>query len=383
VRVRAMQKRQRNALAWYLAGFLGVQLGLGVCIDRYWPAQRDSDFNELVQIVRERQAAPSPLSPASEPNEAFSAARAGARGRGQGAPGRPLVLVFGSSRTQGDLRAERLNAPADSTAPIVVNCAVLGGGPMMHQVMLRRFLDAGIRPDLAFVEVMPMALSARQGYPIEEMQQTWRYTAAEVRGLWRYYADPARLCYHWAVTRVFPFFHYQAQLRDVLCIDIPVAGRPRFASGRDDYGWVRPVEMTPPQEIERLTRENLKFYDSALTQPAVAQGALNALGDMLDLCLREHIPVVLILPPEGSAFRSYAPTVAERLVDAVRTLAGERGVPVIDARAWVDDNGFYDGHHALVKGADQYTQRFAREALAPYLARLSSRFATGLARMGR
>jgi len=341
-----MQKRQRKALAWYLAGFAVIQLGLGIWIDRYSPANRDPDFDELTRIVHERQAA---------------------------APGRPLVLVFGSSRTQGNLRAELLNHPANPAAPVVVNCAVLGGGPMMHQVMLRRFLRNGIRPDLAFIEVMPMSLSARDGAPIEEMQQTWRYTAGEVRHLWRYYAEPLQLCYHWAVARAFPFNQNQAQLRDALGIDIPAAGRHKYASSRDDYGWGGAGTTTPQCEIERLTRANLKFYHRALTQPALAPGAVRAIGDMLDFCHARRVPVVLLIPPEASAFRSYAPAVEACHVHAVRRLAHERDVPVVDARTWVDDDGFYDGHHALTKGADQYTRRFAGEALTPHFSRLSSR----------
>jgi hypothetical protein len=40
-------------------------------------------------------------------------------------------------------------------------------------------------------------------------------------------------------------------------------------------------------------------------------------------------------------------------------------VPLIDARDWVDDDGFWDGHHMLPAGAAQFTHRFEREALQP------------------
>lgn len=348
MRLRELHNQKRQALLWYLAGFAAVQLALGVCIDRYWPANRDPDFDELTRIVRERQAA---------------------------APGRPLVLVFGSSRTQSNLRAECLNNPADNNAPIVVNCAILGGGPMMHEIMLHRFLRAGIRPDLAFIEVMPMSLSACEGAPIEERQQTWRYSASEVRHLLRYFVQWHQLCYHWAVARVFPYKHNQAQLRDALAIDIPAVGRRKYASGRDDFGWCRAAISAPPAEIERCTHGNLKFYHSALTQPGLAPGAVQALGDALDFCKARHVPAVLFLPPEGSAFRSYAPEVEACHVDAVRKLAGERGLSVLDARTWVDDDAFFDGHHVFLKGADQFTHRFASEALPQYLPSVSNRTA--------
>jgi hypothetical protein len=50
----------------------------------------------------------------------------------------------------------------------------------------------------------------------------------------------------------------------------------------------------------------------------------------------------------------------------VRRLARELSVPLVDARTWIDDDGFSDGHHALPSGADQYTERFAREVLGRY-----------------
>jgi hypothetical protein len=40
---------------------------------------------------------------------------------------------------------------------------------------------------------------------------------------------------------------------------------------------------------------------------------------------------------------------------------------VIDGMAWVDDNGFYDGHHTFADGAMQFTERFRREAIVPLL----------------
>jgi len=62
--------------------------------------------------------------------------------------------------------------------------------------------------------------------------------------------------------------------------------------------------------------------------------------------------------------------VEESHLTAVRGLAQELAVPLIDGRTWVDDDGFYDGHHVTQKGAEQYTRRFGRDALVPYLSRL-------------
>jgi hypothetical protein len=315
---------------------LAIQFGLGICIDRFWAAKRDPDFHELQGIVRARQAE---------------------------APGRPLVLFLGSSRTKQALRAELLNEPGDPSAPIVVNSAISGGGPMMHQVLIRRWLVAGIRPDLIYLEIMPMSLSARQGAPIEEFQQTWRYDAEEVTHLWKYYTEPTRLVGHWALARAFPCYHNQAELRDTLALDIPLTGKKINAIGRDHYGWEASPAVTPPRDAERQSRESVEHYAFALNQPELAPGAVRALRDVLKLCADEGIPAVLVLPPEGSCFRSFAPDVEDRQIKEIHELAAEWSVAVIDARAWVDDDGFADGHHTTVEGADKFTRRFAREVL--------------------
>ena len=40
---------------------------------------------------------------------------------------------------------------------------------------------------------------------------------------------------------------------------------------------------------------------------------------------------------------------------------------MIDAREWVPDVGFSDGHHLLPAGATTFTDRLGREALIPLL----------------
>jgi hypothetical protein len=339
VRPAVTQARKRNDLLWYGAGFLLVQLGLAVGVERFWPAVRDPDFDDLQRIVRDQAAA---------------------------APGRPLALAIGSSRTLMALRPDRLNLSSDPATPCLINAGVAGGGPMLYQVALRRFLAAGLRPNQVYLEIMPVILSARRGSPFEERQLTERYSAAEVARLWPYYAEPARLAGPWLLARVLPCYRHAVELRLAMGIDLPVGGLPRRRSGRDDLGWRPCPQAVTAVEVEVMTREALEEYEPILTQPAVAPGALRAYRDVIRLCLDEHIPVVLVVPPEGSAFRNFAPAVAAAHLAAVRDLARELAVPLIDARTWVDDRCFIDGHHATREGTEQYTERFGCEVLQRY-----------------
>jgi hypothetical protein len=121
----------------------------------------------------------------------------------------------------------------------------------------------------------------------------------------------------------------------------------------------------PAERTQFLIKNDLEFYHPALTQAAVAPGAMNALRSFLSLSRKERIPVVLIVPPEGSGFRYYCPAARAAQLDAVRALADEFGVRLLDHGAWVDDDYFWDGHHPTEQGATQYTKRFATEVFDP------------------
>jgi hypothetical protein len=339
VRRAETQRRCRSDLIWYLVGLVAVQLGLAVGIDGYWPALRDPTFGDLQRIVHDRQAE---------------------------LPGRPLVLALGSSRTKMALRAERLNHLEDATAPLVVNAAQLGGGPMQHLALLRRLLHEGIRPRLIFLEVMPMALSNRDGRPMEErVIDLSRFSAPEVARMWPYCAQPLRFAWPWALVHVWPCQHYRARMRDVLSIDAADSTPCRYMTG-DGWGWQSADMDQSRPDVETATRATLESHRLALTQPELATGAVRAFRDLLALCRREGIAVVLFMPAECSGFRNYCPDVADAQARAIRHLAAEAAVPLIDARTWIADDGFIDGHHATRAGADQFTERFAREALAHY-----------------
>lgn len=342
MRPREFQRWHRKDVVWSLLGVVLVQLALAIGIDQYWPAIRDPEYDDLERMVRSSQAE---------------------------SPGRPLVLAFGSSRTKLALNAALLNNPSDAAAPVVLNCAALGSGPLRNGIVMTRMLRAGIRPQYVFIEIIPMALSNRDGAPIEErLLPAEHVTAPEAMHLWHNFSEPYRLLFPWLRARTLPVRFHNVELRQALKVDLAVGARPRHTLTRDDFGWGgHPTTAFTPEQMKQSTDVALAGYSAALRQPDLAPGTLRALAEMLALCQREHIPATIVVPPEGTLFRAHAPAVAQIHMDAVRNLAREFGVPLIDARAWVDDDGFFDGHHTLGRGANQFTERFRREALEPIL----------------
>ncbi len=134
--------RGRAAVLWTLLLFALSQLALGLWICRRHPEFRDPEFSSVLTGLRSRLAE---------------------------APGRPLVLVLGSSRPANSLRPAILTrALADTEpSPVVFNAALLWGGPLHELLVFRRLLADGVRPDWLLIEVFPPMLT-QQGAFSEE-----------------------------------------------------------------------------------------------------------------------------------------------------------------------------------------------------------------------
>ena len=112
------------------------------------------------------------------------------------------------------------------------------------------------------------------------------------------------------------------------------------------------------QTRRRLTGLAYQQYRRALQEFELSQGAVQALRDILALCRQRDIPTALVVMPEGSVFRGWYPPATQTRVEAfLAEFPSQENVPLIDARLWVEDDGFYDGHHMLPSGAEVFTDR--------------------------
>ena len=61
---------------------------------------------------------------------------------------------------------------------------------------------------------------------------------------------------------------------------------------------------------------------------------------------------------------------AEVVADTIEELFCRRafGVPVVDARGWLSDEQFEDGHHPLLAGQQAFTNQLYRDVLLPLTA---------------
>jgi hypothetical protein len=143
----------------------------------------------------------------------------------------------------------------------------------------------------------------------------------------------------------------------------------------DSHGWLPySQEDVTPERRRQLSDFARAQYDHAFGEFRLAERPAHALNDTLALCRREGIPVTLLVMPEGPSFRAlYTPSMRDGIGAQVAALRERWGVPVIDARDWLDDDAFWDSHHLLPRGAAAFTARFRDEALGPLLQNLPPR----------
>ncbi len=346
---RHLARTARRRLLWLLAGFALCQAVLAVAIDVWLDQVRDPEYTAKLARLKARLAE---------------------------APGRPLVLVLGTSRTAYALDGASLSVPAAGQHPVVFNFGIMGCGPLLQLATLHRLLDAGIRPDLLYAEVMPALLVASEGRALEEkMLDAARLRAGEVIALLPYYREPHRPVFGWGLGRLLPCYRHPAELRALAGLGNPAwGGAADYPGPLDGHGWHPRPDDISPEERQRATAMALGQYDAFCASPQVAAEPVRALEALLERCRREGIPVELVLMPEGKAFRAlYTPEITTALKGLFARLQERWGVTIVNARDWVDDAGFWDTHHMLVSGARQFTEHFGREPLARALRALSRR----------
>src|SRR5258708_3955324 len=115
-------------------------------------------------------------------------------------PGRPVVLMLGSSRVATGFRPDSLPRHEGYAGrdPLVFNFAQVGSGPEMAHLSLQRLLDSGIRPDWVLVEFWPPTWGTERS--LKEFADQINVGCLDTEGvrlLARYVTKPRRLWRTW------------------------------------------------------------------------------------------------------------------------------------------------------------------------------------------
>ncbi len=271
------------------------------------------------------------------------------------APGRPLVLILGSSRAEQGFRPGLLPEAGDRS-PLLFNLARGGSSPLLHLITLRRLLADGIHPDCVLLEIFPPSLVEPDGGLV--LPKT---TLRDLPVLQHYGVSPTTYAY-FLRDRACLWYWY----RSGFLADYGPAGLTGSAWGKDLWnvgGEWREISVGATSEERRIqTAEARRRYFNKLQRFHISAGADRALRDFLAVAREQDIRVVLFLMPEASEFRGwYTPAAQSQLADYLQALRQQYGTPILDAREWIPDDEFWDSHHLLLGGATAFTSRLDAE----------------------
>jgi hypothetical protein len=340
--------RPQTVLCGTVVLFFGIQAALGVFLTRVRPEVRDPEFGSLYQALRDRLAE---------------------------APGHPLVLLLGSSRSANIFRP---SPPGEGTGagpdPVVFNFATLYSGPVRELQMLRRLLARGVRPHRVVAEVWTPFLTERKGFNEEAYIAGRDLQPADGPLLAHYFAAPWPAMRKLMAGMLVPAFSYRSHLL-AACSPFPHRPPPRLQGdwshpalrAVEGFGW---LPIPDPRPDPELRRAHIPGYAACirdlLTDFRISPVADRALRELLRTCAEHGIHTAFVLLPEHSSLRACIPPEVEVRVQAyLADLSREHEVPVIDTRDWLDDDDFFDSRHALPNVAGPFTERFSREVLQP------------------
>lgn len=271
--------------------------------------------------------------------------------------GRPLVLALGSSRTRLALRAGQMRVDYRGQAAVCFNFGIPGAGPTMQLVCLRRLLAHGVRPSVIYVELLPALYSGGTCRPLEDsMIDASRLTAAEMSWAVRYFSHPSKAVRTWLSAALLPVRAHHGGLQTL------DRNGPSCYTG-DAHGWQPQITAVDSPARARLTELTVNQYRGAMAEPRLAAGKQQAIVDLLWTCRQERIEAVLVLLPESESFRKLrVPEAAGQFELFLAQLTDLFQTPLVDARPWLEEEYFFDGHHTLPEGAAIFTDRLANLA---------------------
>jgi hypothetical protein len=338
---RCLRSRWKADLRWFLACCLAGQLALIVVTDWRLPKVYDEEYGERLDLLKERLGAE---------------------------PERPLLLALGSSRIGLGFLPKELPPLRTAVGELVLpfNFSHLAAGPIMNLMEMHRLLREGARPRWVLLEIVPPCLTHESyGMP------TTMATAADALVLQDYF-PPLKVWGIYLRCRLNPWYRNRLGLLRAPLPEWVTQVSPKDNVTLDELGgdrdWCLESDIDAPERARRIGVVRSVYFDK-LQHYHIDPACDRATRELLHLCRAHGIQVLLLLPPEASSFRGWYSADAARCVDRYcADLCREYDVALVDARTWLGDDAFTDGHHLLRRGAVAFTRRLGREALQPFVA---------------
>ena len=276
-------------------------------------------------------------------------------------PERPLAVVIGSSRTAMGIRPGTWEATtADKTVPLLFNMSIVGSGPIMQLVTVRRMLAEGIRPEVVLLEYWPAFLREDGGYAEEgrfPLERFYWHDRATIRA---YFTDPPGMTQTMLQQRLLPwYFHRKSLMNQLAGSWLPYYQRnDRSFEKIDAWGWLPGHPQATAEQRDQGHEAAAGYYLPLFQGYTISPLADRALRESVAELRQAGIRVGFLFMPESTRFQTFYPPAVTTVAQAhLRQLQSELAVPLIDARNWIADEHLPDGFHLTQPGAAELTLR--------------------------
>lgn len=301
-------------------------------------------------------------------------------------PQRSLIVVLGTSRSRNGVAADWLSqpVPGEAAPPLVYDACLAGGQPIHMLLMLRRFVAIGAKPDGVVIELLPAlmrevetpeGIPARASYlPLNPKREAARLRYDDFDLVRAYDRDRQWTWLRaWIDAQSAPWYTQRYTLTSRYAKlwapqeNVSALNQWTYAIGPYGYCPIRAGTYTDDSR-QRAGRVAEDSYRHLLKFEAIDSVYDRTMRALLNYCAEQGIAVVgLLMMPENSGFRSWYAPRTKRLVQGYAAgLAADFGTRVVDARDWIADDQFMDGHHLLESGSIPFSDRFQRDVLRPW-----------------
>ena len=318
--------KARNALGLTLIFLVLSQFGLAAAIDSWLPSFRDSVFGpKAVQLLHRLHDA-----------------------KGSGNGNGKFAVVLGSSHVACALNGRQMEmelAPELGEPLLVYNFGCPGAGSITQYLNLGRLLARQVKPDLVMLEVFPPWLAGPG--PVEEAYlPAERLERADLAHLEKCGFPMGNLRRVWWQAQLVPWYSHRCSiLNSTSPWLLPFCKRQDWSFISDAWGW-RSFGTVSADIRSLRTRFSVPRFQPYFWDYCLADSTCEALRQSLAACRLRQIPVAVILMPEGTRHLALYPAAARKQIRAfLEEVSCQFHVPVIDAREWLEDDDFVDGHH--------------------------------------
>ncbi len=277
-------------------------------------------------------------------------------------PGRPPVVIVGSSRTGMGIRPG-VGEPAGPADPLLFNLSLSGGGPLLQVLTVRRLHADGLTPAAVVLEFWPPMLVGGI-YHEQGRIDPPRLRPCDEPSVRQFYWSPDTA---WAARygdTVLPLYGVRQPLMNQVAPHL-LSWNQRTDRGwrtADAWGWWPAWDQVSAEKAEEGWPDVEKAYRPRYANYRIDPQHAAAYRAAVAELRGRGVPILIVRMPETERFRTLQTPEGEALADEfLKSITDKHSLEVLDCRQWAETEELPDGFHLTTRGAERVSRRLVGE----------------------